>query len=233
MSEALLTAWRECRDAVERAAAGRSVTLVAVSKTRPALQVRALAAAGQRHFGENYLGEALAKMEACTDLDLCWHFIGPLQSNKAAQVATRFDWLHSVDRPRLVAALAGRRPPDRPPLNVLVQVNIDAEASKSGCTPAQVPALAAAVAAVEGLRLRGLMTIPDPALDPARAGGAFERMQALFAALQYSMPGIDTLSMGMSEDFPAAIAHGATMVRVGSAVFGPRPARAGPGPADA
>jgi pyridoxal phosphate enzyme (YggS family) len=233
MSEALLTAWRACRDAVERAARGRHVTLVAVSKSRPAAQVRALAALGQRDFGENYLGEALAKMADCADLALCWHFIGPLQSNKAAQVAERFDWLHSLDRPKLLAALAGRRPPQRPPLNVLVQVNIDAEASKSGCAPEQVSALAAAVAATAGLRLRGLMAIPDPALDPARPGGAFERMQALFAALQYSMPGIDTLSMGMSDDFPAAIARGATMVRIGSAVFGPRAARVGPAPSDA
>jgi pyridoxal phosphate enzyme (YggS family) len=233
MSEALLTAWRACRDAVEQAAGGRAVTLVAVSKTRPASQVRTLAAAGQRDFGENYLGEALAKMAQCADLDLRWHFIGPLQSNKARQVAERFDWLHSLDRPKLVAALAGHRPPGRPPLNVLVQVNIDAEASKAGCEPGQVPALAAAVARAEGLRLRGLMAIPDPAQDPPRPGGAFRRMHALFVALQQSQPGVDTLSMGMTADYPAAIAEGATMVRIGSALFGPRPARSDTGPVDA
>ncbi|GAP65150.1 pyridoxal phosphate enzyme, YggS family [Mizugakiibacter sediminis] len=203
------------------ARAGHPVALVAVSKTQPAAAVRALAAAGQRAFGENYVQEALAKQRELADLALEWHCIGPLQSNKCREVAAHFAWLQSLDREKLIEPLSRHRPPDLPPLNVLVQVNIDAEASKSGCAPADVPRLAAAAAAAPGLRLRGLMAIPQPA-EPARRRAAFARMRALFDALARDHADVDTLSMGMSDDFELAIAEGATMVRVGSALFGPR-----------
>lgn len=222
MSDALLTSWTACRQAIADAAGGRAVTLVAVSKTRPAGDIRALAAPGQRDFGENYVQEALPKIAACADLRLNWHFIGPLQSNKAREVARHFDWVQSLDRPKLVPLLASQRPPGRAPLNVLVQVNIDDEASKSGCRPAEVTALADLVAAQPHLRLRGLMAIPAPFPDLERRREAFEAMNALFLQLRERHPGVDTLSMGMSDDFSLAIECGATMVRIGSALFGPR-----------
>ena len=199
-----------------------AVRLLAVSKTRTAAEVAELAEAGQRAFGENYVQEALPKIEALRDLGLEWHLIGHLQSNKADAAARAFDWAQSVDRPKLVAALAKHRPPGLPPLNVLLQVNIDDEASKHGCAPADVEALADAVAAEARLRLRGLMAIPAPHEDMARRREAFRAMRALFDALKTRHPGIDTLSMGMSEDFVPAIEEGATMVRVGSALFGAR-----------
>ncbi|WMJ68099.1 YggS family pyridoxal phosphate-dependent enzyme [Stenotrophomonas sp. 24(2023)] len=204
--------------------AGRPVpALLAVSKTQPAQAVAALAAQGQRAFGENYVQEALAKMQALQALDLEWHLIGHLQSNKAESVATHFDWVQSVDRPKLVAALARHRPATRGPLNVLIQVNIDDEGSKHGCTPAQVPALAAAVVAEPSLRLRGLMAIPAPWPEASRRREAFVRMRGLFDALAAQHSGIDTLSMGMSSDYAEAIAEGATLVRIGTALFGARP----------
>ena len=169
--------------------------------------------------------EALPKIDALRGRGLEWHLIGHLQSNKAKDAALAFDWVQSVDRPRLVAALARHRPAEAPPLDVLVQVNIDDEASKHGCTPMDVDALADAVAAEPRLRLRGLMAIPAPHEDPARRRAAFRAMARLFADLQDRYPGIDTLSMGMSEDFAEAIAEGATMVRIGSALFGPRPSK--------
>lgn len=205
-------------------AAGRPPPrLLAVSKTQPAEAVAALAAQGQRAFGENYVQEAVAKIEALAPLGLEWHLIGHLQSNKAELAAQRFDWVQSVDRPKLVAALAAHRPDTLAPLNVLVQVNIDDEDSKHGCTPDAVPALAAAIAAEPRLCLRGLMAIPAPWPDAARRQQAFERMHGLFAGLAARYPQVDTLSMGMSSDYPEAIAHGATMVRVGTALFGARP----------
>jgi len=210
--------------AARQAAGAREVTLVAVSKTQPAEAIRALAARGQRAFGENYVQEALAKQRELAGLALEWHLIGPLQSNKCREVAQHFDWLQSLDRAKLVALLARHRPPARPPLQVLVQVNVDDEASKSGCAPGDVDALAGLVAAESRLRLRGLMAIPAPLADPARRRDAFRRMRALFDALAARHPGIDTLSMGMSGDFELAIAEGATMVRVGTALFGPRAA---------
>jgi pyridoxal phosphate enzyme (YggS family) len=201
------------------------VRLLAVSKTRTAAEVAALAETGQRAFGENYVQEALPKVEALRELGLEWHLIGHLQSNKADAAARSFDWVQSLDRPRLVAALARHRPAGLPPLNVLLQVNIDDEASKHGCAPADVAALADAVAAEPRLRLRGLMAIPAPHADIARRREAFRAMRALFDALQARHPGIDTLSMGMSEDYVPAIEEGATMVRIGSALFGARPAK--------
>ena len=198
------------------------VHLLAVSKTRSADEIRVLAEAGQRAFGENYVQEALPKIEALRALGLEWHLIGHLQSNKADLAARAFDWVQSVDRPKLVAALAKHRPPALPPLNVLLQVNIDDETSKHGCVPADIDGLADAVAAEPRLRLRGLMAIPAPHADMARRRDAFRAMRALFAAVRARHPGIDTLSMGMSEDFVPAIEEGATMVRIGSALFGAR-----------
>jgi pyridoxal phosphate enzyme (YggS family) len=197
-------------------------TLLAVSKTQPAEAVRAVAALGQVAFGENYVQEALAKQRALDDLDLQWHLIGPLQSNKCREVAEHFDWLQSLDRAKLVDLLARHRPVGRAPLNVLIQVNIDDEDSKSGCAPADTQALAAHVAATPALRLRGLMAIPAPAPDLARRRTAFARMRRLFEALRSVHAPVDTLSMGMSDDFELAIAEGATMVRAGTALFGAR-----------
>ena len=204
-------------------AAGRpDPLLLAVSKTQPAAAVAALAAQGQRAFGENYVQEAVAKIEQLVTLGLEWHLIGHLQSNKAELAARHFDWVQSVDRPKLVAALAAHRAADRDALNVLIQVNIDDEGSKHGCTPEQVPELAALVAAQPRLRLRGLMAIPAPWPEAERRVLAFERMRALFETLAAQYPQVDTLSMGMSADYPEAIAHGATLVRVGTALFGAR-----------
>ncbi|MFT3789763.1 MAG: YggS family pyridoxal phosphate-dependent enzyme [Rudaea sp.] len=202
--------------------AGHEVTLLAVGKTQPASALRQLAALGQRAFGENYVQEALAKQRELAGLGLEWHMIGPLQSNKAREVAARFHWLQSLDRTKLVAALDRHRPADAVPLQVLIQVNIDDEASKSGCRPADIGALAEAVRAAPRLTLRGLMTIPAPHPDPRRREAAFARMRVLFDDLRRAHAGVDTLSMGMSDDFEAAIAHGATLVRLGSALFGPR-----------
>ena len=199
--------------------------LLAVSKTRPAADIAALAGQGQRAFGENYVQEAAGKIAALQELGLDWHLIGHLQSNKAEQAATLFDWVQTVDRPKLVPLLARARGSDRAPLNVLVQVNIDDEDSKHGCAPEQVQALAEAIAAQPSLRLRGLMAIPAPHPEADRRRAAFARMHALYQSLAARHPGIDTLSMGMSDDFALAIAEGATMVRVGTALFGARPPR--------
>ena len=201
----------------------RAARLLAVSKTRTPSEVAALADAGQVAFGENYVQEALPKIAALRGRGLEWHLIGHLQSNKADAAARAFDWVQTVDRQKLVTALARHRPESLPPLNVLIQVNIDDEASKHGCTPMEVDALADAVAAESRLRLRGLMAIPAPHEDPARRRAAFRAMARLFAGLQDRDPAIDTLSMGMSEDYLDAIAEGATMVRIGSALLGPRP----------
>lgn len=208
-------------DAAARAA-GHHVRLLAVSKTKPADAVRVLAAQGQLAFGENYVQEALAKQRELVDLALEWHLIGPLQSNKCREVALHFDWLQSLDRLKLVAPLARHRPRERGPLDVLIQVNIDDETSKSGCAPQDIDALAAAIAAEDALRLRGLMAIPAPSPDLTARRDAFSRMRALFDVLRETHTGIDTLSMGMSDDFELAIAEGATMVRIGTALFGAR-----------
>jgi pyridoxal phosphate enzyme (YggS family) len=194
-----------------------------VSKTRPADAVAALAAAGQTAFGENYVQEASSKRSALAGMALEWHLIGHLQSNKAREAAVLFDWVQTVDRAKLVAALARHRPASSPPLNVLVQVNIDDEASKHGCRPEEVPALASAIVAEPRLALRGLMAIPAPHPDAARRRDAFRRMKILFDSLAARYPQVDTLSMGMSDDIELAIAEGATMVRVGTALFGARP----------
>lgn len=205
-------------------AAGRpaGAHLLAVSKTQPAAAIRALAALGQRAFGENYVQEAIAKQTQLRGLDLEWHSIGHLQSNKAREAAEHFDWVQSIDRPSVIDALARHRAPDAPPLNLLIQVNIDDETSKSGCAPEQIDALAARIREHPNLRLRGLMCIPAADVGPAQRSASFERMRAEFARLQKDDAGIDTLSMGMSDDFEQAIAHGATLVRIGTALFGAR-----------
>lgn len=194
--------------------------LLAVSKTQPAEAVAALAAAGQRAFGENYVQEAQAKARALAALGLEWHLIGHLQSNKAEVAAQVFDWVQTVDRHKLIVALSRYRAADRPPLNVLIQVNIDDETSKHGCRPEEVTSLAGAIAAEPRLSLRGLMAIPAPQTD--LQPNAFRQMKMLFDELAAHHPQVDTLSMGMSGDFPLAIAEGATMVRIGTALFGPR-----------
>lgn len=207
---------------------GSAIVLVAVSKTFPAEAVLAAAEAGQRDFGENYLQEAVAKIERLRQLAPqqrpTWHFIGPVQSNKTRAIAEHFDWVQSVERSRVAQRLAEQRPAVLPPLNVLLQVNVSGEASKSGVAPEDLPALAAAVAALPRLRLRGLMAIPEPEADPAAQFVPLRRMRELFDALRQHHPhaGIDTLSMGMSADLEAAVAAGSTMVRVGTAIFGNR-----------
>lgn len=199
-------------------------SLLAVSKRQPASAVAELARAGQRAFGENYVQEAQGKIGELADMGLEWHLIGHLQSNKAETAARLFDWVQTVDRHTLIGALSRYRPVDRPPLNVLIQVNIDDEASKHGARPDEVMALADAVVAAPGLRLRGLMAIPAPHPDPAARTDAFVRMRSLQDALAARHAGIDTLSMGMSADYADAIAQGATLVRIGTALFGARPA---------
>ena len=202
--------------------AGRSATLLAVSKTKPAEAVRALAAQGQHAFGENYVQEALAKQRALSDLALEWHLIGPLQSNKCRDVAENFAWLQTLDRAKLIDLLDRFRPTALPPLNVLIQVNVDDESSKSGCTVEEIATLAARIAQSPRLKLRGLMAIPKPSGDLDVRRHAFRRMRELFDALKSNHSSVDTLSMGMSDDFELAIQEGATMVRIGTALFGSR-----------
>ncbi|HVE05978.1 MAG TPA: YggS family pyridoxal phosphate-dependent enzyme [Paraburkholderia sp.] len=208
-------------------AAGRdphTVALLAVSKTFPAEDVRAAHAAGQRAFGENYVQEALAKLDALADLrgELEWHFIGPLQSNKTRPVAERFDWVHSIDRLKIAQRLSEQRPDDLPPLNVCVQVNVSGEASKSGIAPNEAADVARAVAALPKLRLRGLMAIPEPAGDVEQQRAPHRALRELFERLRTEGLALDTLSMGMSGDLEAAVLEGATMVRIGTAIFGAR-----------
>ncbi|MGY2440861.1 YggS family pyridoxal phosphate-dependent enzyme [Pseudomonas sp. SDO52101_S400] len=203
-------------------AAGRdenSVQLLAVSKTKPAEALREAYAAGLRDFGENYLQEALGKQLELADLPLIWHFIGPIQSNKTRSIAEHFAWVHSVDRLKIAQRLSEQRPADLPPLNICIQVNVSGEASKSGCTPADLPALAQAINALPRLKLRGLMAIPEPTEDRAEQDAAFAAVQTLQASLDLPL---DTLSMGMSHDLESAIAQGATWVRIGTALFGAR-----------
>ena len=209
--------------ACQRAGRGvEEVTLLAVSKTFGADAVRAAAAAGQRAFGENYIQEGVEKIAALRDLGLMWHCIGPIQSNKTRLVAEHFDWVHTVDRLKIAERLSAQRPADRPPLNVCIQVNIDGGANKSGVAPGDALALARAVAALPQLKLRGLMSIPEVAPDFEAARAVHASARALFDQLNADGLGLDTLSMGMSDDLEAAIAAGSTMVRVGTAIFGSR-----------
>lgn len=213
------------RIAAAASAAGRtpeSITLLAVSKTKPLADVLAAAAAGQSAFGENYVQEGCEKAAATVDRSLEWHFIGPLQSNKTRLVAEHFAWVHSVDRLKIAERLSAQRPTDLPPLQVCVQVNVSGEASKSGCTPAEALALCQAVAALPNLRLRGLMAIPEPADDAAAQRAPLRRLRELYESIRAAGLPLDTLSMGMTHDLEAAIAEGATIVRVGTAIFGER-----------
>jgi PLP dependent protein len=206
-------------------AAGRdpgSVTLVAVSKAQTAESVRLTATAGVTDFGENYLQEALPKMDRLAGLGLRWHFIGVIQSNKTRAIAERFDWVHSVDRLSVARRLSEQRPFHAPPLNLCIQVELVAEPNKGGVAPSQVGELAAAAALLPRVRLRGLMCIPPPHPDPSAGRAMFARMRTLLEELNASGHNLDTLSMGMSADFESAIAEGATIVRVGTAIFGAR-----------
>lgn len=202
-----------------------SVRLLAVSKNFDAATVQLAIAAGLTDFGENYLQEGLAKIAALPRHGLRWHFIGPIQSNKTRSIAEQFDWVHSVDRLKIAQRLSEQRPADLPPLNLCVQVNISGEASKSGCEPTEALALCNAIAALPRLRLRGLMAIPAPLAPGADPRAPFRALRELFQQIQARSgvdAGFDTLSAGMSDDLEAAIAEGATMVRIGTAIFGQR-----------
>lgn len=203
-------------------AAGRGpgdIRLVAVSKTFPPERIRAAFDAGQRDFGENYVQEAVEKIDALAELPITWHFIGPIQSNKTRTIAERFHWVHSVDRLKIAERLSAQRPSGLPPLEICLQVNVSGEESKSGVPPGDVSALAAAVAQLPNLRLRGLMAIPEPTDDVALQRSRFATLRQLRDATGLAL---DTLSMGMSDDLESAIAEGATIVRVGRAIFGDR-----------
>ncbi|WP_296131415.1 YggS family pyridoxal phosphate-dependent enzyme [Pseudomonas sp. Ga0074129] len=195
------------------------IGLLAVSKTKPADAIREAFAAGVTDFGENYLQEALDKQTQLSDLPVVWHFIGPIQSNKTKPIAEHFAWVHSVDRLKIAERLSAQRPAHLPALNICLQVNVSGEASKSGCSPDQLSALAHAVTQLPNLRLRGLMTIPEPTDDVTEQRAAFARLRELQQSLNLDL---DTLSMGMSHDLEAAIAEGATWVRIGTALFGAR-----------
>lgn len=215
----------QARIAKAAAAAGRSpesVRLLAVSKTWPLASVIEAADAGQRAFGENYVQEGIDKIAAISGRNLEWHFIGPLQSNKSKAVTEAFDWVHSIDRLKIAERLSAQRPAYLTPLQVCVQVNVSGEASKSGCRPDETLALCRAVAALPGLNLRGLMAIPEPSDDPAAQRAPFRQLREIFNQIRAAGLPLDTLSMGMSHDLEAAVAEGATIVRIGTAIFGER-----------
>jgi len=198
------------------------ITLVAVSKTKPIAMIKQAITCGQLHFGENYVQEGIDKVQQLHEDDaICWHFIGPIQSNKTKDVAQHFHWVQSIDRFKIARRLSEQRPPELAPLQVLIQVNVDNEDSKAGVLPEQVAALAAQIQELPQLRLRGLMAIPAPG-DKAQVRASFDRMHGLYSELQAQYNHIDTLSMGMSDDLSEAIAAGATMIRIGSAIFGAR-----------
>jgi pyridoxal phosphate enzyme (YggS family) len=205
--------------------AAGSVSLIAVSKTQPPDAIRQAFLAGQRAFGENYLQEALEKMVQLEDLPLEWHFIGPIQSNKTRPVAEHFDWVHGIDRLKIAQRLNDARPDTKAPLNVCIEVNVSSESSKGGLPPEEVLKLAEAIAPLPKLRLRGLMAIPAPTHDIALQHQQFRVLRELFESLREQGMSLDTLSMGMSDDFPIAITEGATIVRIGTAIFGPRAPR--------
>lgn len=218
--QAVMTRVNMATQAVGRDAG--AVTLLAVSKTFAPEAVRACAAAGQRAFGENYLQEALDKIAELRQLDLEWHFIGPIQSNKTRPIAESFHWVHSIERERVALRLNDARPETLPPLNVCIQVNVSGEASKSGVAPSETATLAHAISALPRLKLRGLMAIPEPTPDSALRRKRFALLREIQNELIVQGHALDTLSMGMSDDLEDAIAEGSTMVRVGTAVFGRR-----------
>ncbi|MDP2805709.1 MAG: YggS family pyridoxal phosphate-dependent enzyme [Gallionellaceae bacterium] len=224
---AILSNLQAIHQAIEQAAKAAqresaSVHLLAVSKTFPAEVVREAYAAGQRAFGESYVQEAVDKINALHDLPLEWHFIGPIQSNKTRDIAANFSWVHGVDRLKIAQRLSEQRPADLPPLNICLQVNVSGEASKSGIAPAEAEALAREVVQLPKLKLRGLMAIPAPSDDFEQQRLPFAQLREMLQALDHEGIKLDTLSMGMSHDFVAAIKEGATIVRVGTAIFGDR-----------
>jgi pyridoxal phosphate enzyme (YggS family) len=204
----------------------QQVKLVAVSKAQTADAIRAAYEAGQKIFGENYLQEALDKQEQLADLDIEWHFIGPIQSNKTQLISHHFSWVHSVDRLKIAQRLNDARPDNMPPLQICLQVNVSNEASKSGIAPNDLAALASQMKQMPKLKLRGLMAIPAPSKDEAEQTAQFKQVRECYDAMLAQGFALDTLSIGMSEDFQAAIAQGATFVRIGSALFGARTAKA-------
>lgn len=208
--------------AVDAGRSADSVNLLAVSKTQSAKRVHEAFAAGQRDFGENYVQEALGKIIALPLPGICWHFIGPIQSNKTREIAEHFAWVHSVDRLKIAQRLNTQRPVTMAPLNVCIQVNLSAEDTKSGISLGEVAELCAQVSELKNLRLRGLMAIPAPCADPAHQRQVFRPLAQLLNSLAPHYPHMDTLSIGMSDDFGSAIAEGSTIVRIGSAIFGPR-----------
>ena len=199
-----------------------SVQLMAVSKTKPATAIREAAAAGAYHIGENYLQEALDKIAELNDLDLCWHFIGPIQSNKTRPIAEHFNWVHSVDRLKIAKRLNDQRPAELGPLNICLQVNINDEESKSGAKVSELDALATAIADLPNIQLRGLMAIPKACQDPQQQQQNFAMVRQAFEQLKSIAPQLDTLSMGMSGDMDAAIAEGSSIIRIGTDIFGAR-----------
>lgn len=212
ISEAALGANRQSKD----------ILLLAVSKTKPLVDIESAYSAGQRHFGESYLQEAEKKIIAAQQKDLIWHFIGPIQSNKTRRISELFDWVHSVDRIKIAQRLDQFRPTGKPPLNILLQVNVDQEASKSGIRLEEIPGLAKQIALLNNVTLRGLMAIPKKYDDPVEQRRPFAMMHQALKQLQQAHPQCDTLSMGMSNDLQAAIAEGSTLVRIGTAIFGQR-----------
>jgi pyridoxal phosphate enzyme (YggS family) len=212
--------------ACEAGRSAESVHILAVSKQQPAAAISAAVAAGQHAFGENYLQEAIPKIATLVGGDLQWHFIGKIQSNKTRAVAEHFDWVHTLDRERIALRLNGQRPGSLAPLNVCIQVKLAAETAKSGIEPGELLALAANVAGLPRLRLRGLMCIPPATERPEGARPYFRRLRQLYEELRAAGYGLDTLSMGMSNDLEVAISEGATLIRIGTAIFGPRPPRA-------
>ncbi len=199
-----------------------SVLLLAVSKKKPASDIRAARELGQRDFGENYLQEAQQKLQELKELDISWHFIGAIQSNKTRNIAEAFDWAHCVDRVKIASRLSEQRPANMAPLNICIQVNIDHESSKAGIDLVELPELAQAIHLLPGIRLRGLMTIPAPRDTFLEQRAAFAQLAAALASLQQQGIDCDTLSMGMTQDIEAAIAEGSTLVRIGTAIFGER-----------
>lgn len=224
IADRLINARQEIEHAIADAhRPAHCVRLLAVSKTKPVSDIKAAYEAGQRQFGENYIQEGVAKIEQLKTLsDIEWHMIGPIQSNKTKLVAEHFDWVQSVDRLKIATRLNEQRPAGMPPLNVCIQLNLEQEATKSGILPAELPGIAEAICAMPNLKLRGLMAIPATNVSEAQQCDTLSQLHALYTQLQASADGIDTLSVGMSNDMALAIAHGSTMVRIGTAIFGSR-----------
>ena len=227
---AIATNLQAVRDRIAKAARAASreadeITLLAVSKTKPLADILSAAAAGQYQFGENYAQEGIAKMQSvpvAVNRDLTWHFIGPLQSNKTRPVAENYAWVHTIERLKIAERLSAQRPENLPPLQVCVQINVSGESSKSGCTPQEAEELCRAVAALPRLQLRGLMTIPEASDEISAQRAPFRQLREIYESIRAAGVPLDTLSMGMSHDLEAAVAEGATIVRVGTAIFGER-----------